>query len=64
MLRIGRLVVLLAADVRLEEVRALGWRGAATVAVLMLLVRPLNIRVGTWGATWFSPNLAKGALEP
>jgi NhaP-type Na+/H+ or K+/H+ antiporter len=49
-LLIGMLFVLLAADVRLEEVRQLGWRGAATVAVLMLVVRPLNIVAGTWGA--------------
>jgi NhaP-type Na+/H+ or K+/H+ antiporter len=49
-LLIGMLFVLLAADVRLEEVRALGWRGAATVVVLMLLVRPLNILAGTWGS--------------
>ena len=50
MLLIGMLFVLLAADVRMEEVRALGWRGAATVAVLMFLVRPLNILAGTWGS--------------
>ncbi len=47
---IGMLFVLLAADVRIEEVRALGWRGAATVALLMLVVRPLNVLVGTWGS--------------
>ncbi len=50
MMLIGMLFVLLAADVRLEEVRSLGWRGAATVALLMLVVRPLNIAVGTWGS--------------
>ena len=49
-LLIGMLFVLLAADVRLEEVRELGWPGAATVVVLMLVVRPLNIAVGTWGS--------------
>jgi NhaP-type Na+/H+ or K+/H+ antiporter len=49
-LLIGMLFVLLAADVRLEEVRSLGWPGAATVAVLMFLVRPLNILAGTWGS--------------
>ncbi len=47
---IGMLFVLLAADVRIEEVRSLGWRGAATVALLMLVVRPLNILAGTWGS--------------
>ena len=40
---IGMLFVLLAADVRLAEVRDLGWPGAATVAALMLIVRPLNV---------------------
>jgi NhaP-type Na+/H+ or K+/H+ antiporter len=46
---IGMLFVLLAADVRVEEVRALGWPGLATVAILMFLVRPLNIVVSTFG---------------
>ena len=49
-LLIGMLFVLLAADVRLEEVRALGWPGVLTVAALMLVVRPLNVAVGTWGS--------------
>ncbi|MEM1245144.1 MAG: cation:proton antiporter [Acidobacteriota bacterium] len=47
---IGMLFVLLAADVRLSEVQALGWRGLLTVAALMFVVRPLNIAVGTWRA--------------
>ena len=33
---IGLLFVLLAADVRVEEVRSLGWRGAGVLAVLVL----------------------------
>lgn len=48
-LLIGMLFVLLAADVRLAEVRALGVRGLLTVAALMLVVRPLNVVAGTWG---------------
>lgn len=44
---IGMLFVLLAAHVRLEEVRALGKAGLLTVAALMFIVRPLNIFVGT-----------------
>ncbi len=44
---IGMLFVLLAADVGLARVQALGWAGVATVAVLMFVVRPLNILVGT-----------------
>ncbi len=46
-LLIGMLFVLLAADVRLASVLALGWPGIATVAALILLVRPLNVLAGT-----------------
>lgn len=51
---IGLLFVLLAADVRLREVAALGWPGLATALALMFLVRPLNILASTGGAglTW------------
>lgn len=48
-LLIGMLFVLLAADVRVEDVQSLGWRGVLTVAALMLVVRPLNVIVGTAG---------------
>lgn len=47
---IGMLFVLLAASVRLAEVRALGWPGVATVAALMLVVRPLNVALSTVGS--------------
>jgi NhaP-type Na+/H+ or K+/H+ antiporter len=47
---IGMLFVLLAADVRIEEVRALGTGGLLTVAALMLVVRPLNVLVSTRGS--------------
>ncbi len=47
---IGLLFVLLAADIRLEEVRSLGVGGALTVAALMFVVRPLNVLVGTAGS--------------
>ncbi len=47
---IGMLFVLLAADVRIADVQALGVPGLLTVAALMLLVRPANIMVGTWKA--------------
>jgi NhaP-type Na+/H+ or K+/H+ antiporter len=46
---IGMLFVLLAADVRLAEVRALGWRGVVVVIALMVLVRPLNVAVSAAG---------------
>jgi NhaP-type Na+/H+ or K+/H+ antiporter len=47
---IGMLFVLLAADVRLAFVTAVGWRGVATVAALMFVVRPLDVLVSTWGS--------------
>ena len=49
-LLIGMLFVLLAADVRIESIRALGWPGVLTVAVLMFVVRPLNVMAGTYGS--------------
>jgi voltage-gated potassium channel Kch len=53
-LMIGLLFVLLAADVRLADVSALGWRAGATVAALILLVRPVQAWVCTLGSrlTW------------
>jgi NhaP-type Na+/H+ or K+/H+ antiporter len=48
---IGMLFVLLAADVRLAQVRALGWRGLATVLALMFVVRPLNVLAGTFATS-------------
>lgn len=47
---IGLLFVLLAADVRLSRVTQLGMAGVYTVAALILVVRPLNVLVGTWGS--------------
>jgi NhaP-type Na+/H+ or K+/H+ antiporter len=49
-LMIGMLFVLLAADVRLAEVGALGWPALLVVAALMLVVRPLNVSVATVGS--------------
>jgi NhaP-type Na+/H+ or K+/H+ antiporter len=51
---IGMLFVLLAADVRLAEVRDLGVLGLLTVLSLMLVVRPVNVAVCSWGSelTW------------
>lgn len=48
-LLIGLLFILLAATVRMEAVAALGWPAVATIAVLMLVVRPVNVAVSTWG---------------
>lgn len=51
---IGMLFVLLAADVRLAEVRHLGMPGLLTVLSLMFVVRPINVAVCSWGSdlTW------------
>ena len=49
-LLIGMLFVLLAADVRLEEVRQLGWRGLAVVGALVFVVRPLGVWLCTRGS--------------
>ncbi len=46
-LMVATLFVLLAADVRLEEVRALGWAGVAVVSALILVVRPLGVLLST-----------------
>ncbi len=48
-LLLGLLFVLLAADVRLADVRSLGWAGLGVVAVLILVVRPIDVLVSTWG---------------
>lgn len=49
-LLISLLFVLLAADVELREVTALGVAGLLTVAVLMFLVRPLAVFISTHGS--------------
>lgn len=46
---IGMLFVLLVADVRVADVIALGWRGAAVAAGCVLLVRPISVWAGTLG---------------
>ena len=53
-LLIGLLFVLLAADVRLVEVTALGWGGVATVLLVMFVIRPIGVALCTQGSalTW------------
>ncbi len=46
-LLVGLLFILLAADVRLDDIRNLGWAGAGVIVVLILIVRPLNVWVST-----------------
>ncbi|MFW5901465.1 MAG: cation:proton antiporter [Thermodesulfobacteriota bacterium] len=45
---IGMLFVLLAADVRMEQVQALGWPGVWTVLALMFIIRPAAVFAGTY----------------
>jgi hypothetical protein len=49
-LLIGLLFVMLAADVRFEQVRQLGWGGLLVVASLVLVVRPLAVLLSTLGS--------------
>ncbi|MEP0909800.1 cation:proton antiporter [Leptolyngbya sp. GB1-A1] len=49
-LAISVLFVLLAADLSIASVFALGWGALLTVAVLMFLVRPLNVWLCTWNS--------------
>jgi NhaP-type Na+/H+ or K+/H+ antiporter len=46
-LLIGLLFVLLAADIRFDDVQALGWRGLGVVAALVIAVRPLGVLLST-----------------
>ena len=51
---VGMLFILLAADVRLEQIQALGSGGWMLLAGLILVIRPLNVWVSTLGSklTW------------
>ncbi len=48
-LGVSVLFILLAADLSIASIYALGWGSVLTVVVLMLIVRPLNILICTWG---------------
>jgi NhaP-type Na+/H+ or K+/H+ antiporter len=50
-LLVATLFVLLAADVRLADVHALGFRGALTVAALIFVVRPATVFASTFGTS-------------
>lgn len=63
---ISLLFILLTAFLPLETLVAVGWSGVWTVVVLMVVVRPLDILVSTWGSglgwrdrvflSWISPR--------
>ncbi len=46
---IGLLFVVLAADVRFEQVRSLGWAGLGVVVALIVVVRPVGVWLSTLG---------------
>jgi NhaP-type Na+/H+ or K+/H+ antiporter len=48
-LAISVLFILLAADLSIDSILALGWGGLWTVLVLMLVVRPISVMLCTWG---------------
>ncbi len=50
-LMIGAVFILLAADIGVGDIRALGWRGAAVLATLVFVVRPLGVWLSTWRTT-------------
>jgi NhaP-type Na+/H+ or K+/H+ antiporter len=50
LLLIGLLFVMLAADVRIDQVRELGWPGLAVVGVLVFVVRPLGVCLSAVGS--------------
>jgi len=48
-LLIGAIFILLAADIGIADVRALGWRGLGVLLTLILVVRPLGVWLSTIG---------------
>ncbi|NEQ77994.1 MAG: sodium:proton antiporter [Okeania sp. SIO2C9] len=50
MLAVSVLFILLAADLSLASIVALGWGSVFTVLSLMFLVRPLNVLICTWNS--------------
>ncbi|WP_302885441.1 cation:proton antiporter [Kovacikia minuta] len=65
-LAVSVLFILLAADLSIAGVLALGWGGLLTVLTLMLVVRPINVWICTWNSdlnwrqklfmSWISPR--------
>lgn len=49
-LAVSVLFILLAADLSIASIAALGWGGALTVLALMFVVRPINVLASTWGS--------------
>jgi len=53
-LAVSVLFILLAADLSIASIFALGWGGVLTVLTLMIVVRPVNVLLSTWnsGLNW------------
>ncbi|NKE70847.1 cation:proton antiporter [Candidatus Manganitrophus noduliformans] len=49
-LLVGLLFILLSADIRLEDVRGLGWQGLGVLGALIFAVRPLGVWFSTRGS--------------
>jgi NhaP-type Na+/H+ or K+/H+ antiporter len=65
LLLIGVVFILLAADVRLVEVRALGWAGVGVLATLILVVRPVTAWAATTGSALDTrERVFLGAIAP
>ena len=47
---ISAVFILLAASLRLEDLAAIGWRGAAIVGLIMVAVRPIRVFLSTYGS--------------
>ena len=52
MLSVSVLFILLAADLSIDSVLALGWGSLFTVLALMFIVRPINILLCTWNSNF------------
>ncbi len=65
LLLIGTIFILLAADVGIAELQALGWEGAAVVVTLIVVVRPAGVWLVTRGAEFATrERIFLAALAP
>ena len=65
LLLIGTIFILLAADVGLADVQALGWEGLAVVGTLIVVVRPVGVWLVTHGAEFATrERIFLAALAP
>ncbi len=48
---LSALFIILAARMNFDELRALGWRGPAVLAAMLLVARPLKVLFSAWGSS-------------